>query len=116
MITGERLKQLRKSKGLTQSVFAGLIGVSRNTVLNWETGKCSPRADVFTRIASILEVSEYDLLNGQEQHKDSHETFSFEFWGYIADEVLRLAERGDKHEISLILPILKFAYETLASL
>ena len=114
MITVERLKHLRKSKGLTQSDLAGLVGVSRNTVVNWETGKRSPRADDITHIASVLEVSESELLNEQLQHNDSRDAFSFEFWSRVADEAVRLSELGDKNEISLILPILKFAYETLA--
>ena len=34
----ENLKQLKKSKGLTQEEFALLLGVVRQTILKWEKG------------------------------------------------------------------------------
>ena len=38
----ERLKQLRKEKGLTQVTLAETLGVSKGTVAMWETGKRMP--------------------------------------------------------------------------
>ena len=36
---GERIKELRKVKGLTQQEFADRLGISRNNIATYETGK-----------------------------------------------------------------------------
>lgn len=36
--TAERIKQLRKKKGISQSELAEVIGVKNNTVSTWERG------------------------------------------------------------------------------
>ena len=38
----ERLKELRKELRLTQQAFADRLGVKRNTVATYETGKSNP--------------------------------------------------------------------------
>ena len=38
----ERLKDLRKEKGMTQIELATALGVSSGTVAMWETGKRKP--------------------------------------------------------------------------
>jgi DNA-binding XRE family transcriptional regulator len=41
--TAERIALLRADLGLTQSDFAGEIGVRQQTVSEWETGRYAPR-------------------------------------------------------------------------
>lgn len=43
---GDRLRKAREHTGLSHSEFADEIGVSRNTVTNYERGHVSPRAIV----------------------------------------------------------------------
>ena len=38
----DRIKQVRKSKNLTQTAFGEIIGVKGNTVTNYETGLRTP--------------------------------------------------------------------------
>lgn len=41
---GERIKQSRAAAGLSQEALAQLVGVSRQTVSNWERSRTTPDA------------------------------------------------------------------------
>ena len=59
----ERLKQLRKEKGLTQMELADALGVSSSTVALWETGKRRPQFDMFDKLCSFfLMIMDYILV------------------------------------------------------
>ena len=51
----ERLKQLRKEKGMTQIDLAKTLGVSSGTVAMWETGKRKPSFDMFDRLTALFD-------------------------------------------------------------
>lgn len=55
---GERIKNARLSKNLTQQDVADGIGVSLTTVSNWELDHSKPRGANRTKIAAILGVDE----------------------------------------------------------
>ena len=48
-ILGERIKELRKQRGLTQSAFADDMSVSFQAVSNWERGIAPPDLDNLNR-------------------------------------------------------------------
>ena len=54
---GERLKKLRKNKGITQIELAEILGVQKSTVSLYETGKSDPSDEVKIRIAKYFKVS-----------------------------------------------------------
>lgn len=125
-MVGERLKQLRKSKGMNQEELAERSGYSRSSIINWENGKRIPRADDITRLAVVLGVSESELIEGKSQNdKYVHvpnegsqqliEVGSYAYWGGILDETKRIVEREDVNEISLVAPLLKAASEMLSA-
>ncbi len=51
----ERLKQLRKEKGMTQIDLAKALGVSSGTVAMWETGKRKPSFEMFDRLTEVFD-------------------------------------------------------------
>ncbi len=51
---GERIRQLRLSKGLTQGVLADKIGVARGSVARYEAGTYYPSQEVVVKLASVL--------------------------------------------------------------
>ena len=55
------LKAARVNAGLTQSEAAKKIGVTRDTLRNWETGKSSPNVVVFKTIESVYGMSYDDI-------------------------------------------------------
>lgn len=59
-----RIKKLRKTLELTQQEFADRIGMKRNTVANYETGRNDPSASVVSLICREFNVNEEWLRNG----------------------------------------------------
>ncbi len=53
----DRLKELRKDKGLTQQEFADILGIKRNTVATYETGKSNPSDSAIVLICNTFSVS-----------------------------------------------------------
>lgn len=60
----ERLKLLRKTLDLTQQQFADRIGIKRNTLATYESGRNEPIDSVFTLICREFRVNEDWLRNG----------------------------------------------------
>ena len=59
---GENLKNLRKSRNLTQQDFGAKIGLSKAVVSKYETGIGYPSFDILVRIAQYFGVSTDYLL------------------------------------------------------
>lgn len=59
---GERLKELRAGKGLTQKQLAEAMSVSGNTVHAWESDKQEPSLAALVRLAEYFDVSADFLL------------------------------------------------------
>ena len=61
----DRLKALRKAKGLTQIEFADALGVSRSNIASYETGKNELSSAVISLICKTFSVSETWLRTGE---------------------------------------------------
>jgi repressor LexA len=59
---GERIKSLRKSKGIFQKDLAEKLEVRQSTVAMWETNKREPDAETIAKIADALGVTTDMLL------------------------------------------------------
>lgn len=60
---GERLKQYRRAKGLTQQELADRLGVSNKTVSRWESEGGFPDVSLLVPLARALGVTVDDLLD-----------------------------------------------------
>ena len=60
---GERLKQAREKKGMTQQTLAERLFVTRQTVSRWENGVRYPDILTVRKLSEILEISLDDLLS-----------------------------------------------------
>lgn len=60
----DRIKQVRKSKNLTQTAFGEVIGVKGNTVTNYETGLRTPTDAVIKSICREFGINEEWIRNG----------------------------------------------------
>ena len=56
MEISERIKQLRKNTGLSQSKFAARFGVPVRTLQQWEQGQSAPPEYVVRMMAYILQL------------------------------------------------------------
>ena len=59
----EKLKVLRKKKGLTQQEIADLVHVDRVRITKWENGKREPNFENLSMLACIFDVSIDFLLS-----------------------------------------------------
>ena len=66
MEIGTKLKSARKKCGLTQEKAAEAVGVSRQTISNWENEKSYPDIVSVIRLSSLYSVSLDELLKGDE--------------------------------------------------
>lgn len=60
----ERIRKIRRDLDLTQQEFADRIGIKRNTVANYETGRNEPIDSVVSLICREFHVNEEWLRNG----------------------------------------------------
>ena len=63
MDLGKKILELRKKKGLSQELLGEKIGVTRQTISNWELGETSPNPEQLKLLSKELKVSIDELLN-----------------------------------------------------
>lgn len=58
----DRIKELRKSKGMEQLQFGAAMGISGPAVSKWETGKAEPDIKAIIKMCDMFNVSADYLL------------------------------------------------------
>lgn len=67
MSFSQKLKQLRSERGYSQENLAQMIGVSRQAISKWESGRVYPDIDYIVELSNIFNVStDFLLKDGQE--------------------------------------------------
>lgn len=61
---GQRINEIRLSKGMTMEEFGKLLSTSKSIVYRWETGKSVPAPERLKTIAKIADISVNTLLYG----------------------------------------------------
>ncbi len=64
----QRLKELRKSKGLSQSELGEIIGVTYSSISYWEKGINEPKACYIISLAKFFGVSTDYLLGFDDEN------------------------------------------------
>ncbi len=62
MVIGERIKELRTEKRLSQKELGNLLSVSQDTISLWEKGKSLPAVEYVIALCEIFSVSADYLL------------------------------------------------------
>ena len=79
-LIGEKIKEARAKKKMTQQELADLLNISRSAISNWENGRNYPDLDTIVHLSDILEISLNKLLRedkimvkeiSEEQRKNS---------------------------------------------
>ncbi len=91
---GKNIKQLRKSRDLTQEVVADAIGVSAQSVSKWECGYGYPDITQLPTIANYFGVTIDELLNND---RDSRKTEYNKFY-----ETVNKCEYGSEEQIEIM--------------
>ncbi|WP_254204206.1 XRE family transcriptional regulator [Aeromonas sp. FDAARGOS 1408] len=87
----ERIKELRKKHGLTQQKLGELVGASRASVSQWESGEHSPSGDYLIALAKVFGVSAHWLSTGKGSPNPSV---------VLTDEAHQAARVGNSHDVS----------------
>lgn len=65
---GEQIKKLRQSSNLNQVCLARKLGVTKQSISNWENGNIMPSIDMLIRLAEIFGVTTDYLLGLNDKH------------------------------------------------
>lgn len=65
----ERLKEIRKSKRMSQRELAQALSVSQQTIGSWEVGRSEPNTELLQKIATYFSVSVDYLLGGKDTNR-----------------------------------------------
>ena len=72
MNVSEKIRTLRKSKGMSQEELAGQVNISRQAVSRWENGTALPDADNIVQLSKLFGVTtDYLLIDSYESDEDS---------------------------------------------
>jgi len=100
--TGERIRELRKARGLNQDQLAELASLNRVTVAKYEAGRVEPGAQALSRIADALEVSTDALLGRTNEIPDVKSTIKTDEAWILAKGVDRLPEEERKKTLAVV--------------
>lgn len=67
---GQKLKEARKSKDLTQRQLADMIGAKHNSISNWENDQNKPDPDTIELICGILDIEPNYLFSKEKNTND----------------------------------------------
>ena len=67
MIIGERIKELRQEKGVSQLTLAKAVGVDKRAIIFWEQQVNEPKASYIVGLAKYFNVSTDYLLGLDEE-------------------------------------------------
>lgn len=90
MTLGERIKACRKNSGMSQEKVAELVGVSRQAVTKWESGRSAPSTENLFKLAEIFGTT-VDMLLDSDGGRQS--TARELYCLYKQEEEKRLAHR-----------------------
>lgn len=89
---GDKIREIREKRGLSQKELAVKIGVAKSTYSLYESGKREPDVEKIKKIAKVLEVSGDDLLDIDVSYNnfnpilDTTETLLIEKYRSISDD------------------------------
>lgn len=100
MNIGQAIRENRIRLNMTQDELADRIGISQETIANYESGRRRPPIDTVAAMAHVFGLSVDDLLRGHSENPDLKDDFSAEEPLYPDYEYLRAlrARRGIPQE------------------
>lgn len=109
MKLGEKIKLIRKSKGISQEELASTLKINRNFLSRIETGKSEPTASILKNIAKLFNIDLNSLLDVKNIPTDSDDKIK-----YITENCKNLNEK-DIDFIIRIISVMKEEYVKLNS-
>jgi transcriptional regulator with XRE-family HTH domain len=82
---GERIREIRKEKGLTQIEFSKILGITQDKLSKYETGRVGVPIEIILKISDEFKISLDWLLKGKGP-KISKKTYEFD------EEIYKIAQ------------------------
>jgi transcriptional regulator with XRE-family HTH domain len=90
---GSRIRQVRRHQGLTQEEFGERLGISKSSVINYESGKRTPDADLLIDLLRRFNVDAEWLMLGTTGKPEGKSPGALRRFPYpIDDEVVEMVE------------------------
>ena len=86
----ENIKRLRLEKGLTQETLSEFLGVTSQSVSNWERGESYPDITTLPEIAGFFKVSVDELLGVNRAEDEAEIIKELEAYDNLTDEKMKL--------------------------
>lgn len=87
-IFGERVRELRKAKSLSQEEYASFVGINLKTLWNIETAKRSIHFNTIKKIVLAENIPVYKLFMTKEEQKANNKNEILEFLNKLSDDEL----------------------------
>lgn len=71
MVLGQRIKEEREKKQLTQDELANILNISRQAVSKWELGTAYPDIERLIELSEFFNISLDSLIKGDPNLKES---------------------------------------------
>lgn len=94
----EKIRELRKRKGVSQAAIAEYLGITKQAYSLYETGKREPDFETLLQLAGYFDTDTDSLLTGSDTAKVSDTRLKFALFGDaeidddVLDDVKRLAK------------------------
>lgn len=82
---GEKIKEARKQKQLTQKQLANLIGAAHNSISDWENNKNKPDPDTIELLCGVLKITPNYLLASSEDDFSPKEKSLIKKYRFISE-------------------------------
>lgn len=105
MNIGDKIFNLRKSKGYSQEDIANKLNVSRQTVSKWETNQSMPDFDKIVPLCDIFEISTDEFLKDKKISNEKVEVDYIHENKDIMDNELKVKDDKKKFAFNLCLSI-----------
>ena len=101
-MSGLRIKLYREKNGYSQEDLARILDVTRRTVSRWEQNSSKPNGDELKRLATLIGVTEEELLNENDGISHSTEVTNYKVLDKISDGVNNLVTGQDSINDSIL--------------
>lgn len=103
-LLGKRIKEIRKSKGLTQEQLSEMIDIETSSLSGIESGRFFPSLHVLEKIADVFDVELIEFFKFSSVNLPEN----------IDKAILDIIERQDKNNKRLIYKLLAAAFITIS--
>ena len=101
-MSGLRIKLYREKNGYSQEDLARILDVTRRTVSRWEQNSSKPNGDELKRLATLLGVTEDEILSDEDDLISPSKDAGQNILGKISDSVDNLVTGQDSINDSIL--------------